>query len=848
MAFTKFANAEVLDIKGSTVPGRNLASLRHLSDFDNYRTGDGYMYVRIRAISSRTNKNNDGWPTVELAGGPESWEKMTSKHTSGEGFTVESSKGDEYGFSTFLGKPIFVDHNNHDPKRARGVIVDSKFHVLDHKTASEDDYWNGDADPEHLPASEVELLLEVDAKNFPKLAKAISDGDIDGFSMGCDVERSRCSHCKHEASSPEEYCNHIQMKGKNFTYSDDKGRTSSRKSYENCYGIKFFEISAVFEPADETALAREVIEEMPTKLANPQGLPSGGAQGLPQFNAPDPNIVRDRYLKNREMGLDDATALELAERTVLQQKQQQGDFIAPAGQDMPQMDIAPRVYDYHQNIPKNMYMGPLNPTGDPEMYSNDPRWSSMQKTAEPDLPDSMMTKGPEDVDTLRTERVCPICGSDMEKDKCDVCGYEAPPESLENPDLDKAKETDLSEDLPTDAPPDSPEAPETPPEGKQEGSLLTNNPQTTSSVKSSMRSWTPRIYGGSIIDPVITTSNSTARVTLANVDKPSGDEPPKETVISDQTAPVTSAFRTAQDLIEAAKKRNPIQGNQMSDHEKVAAEPVPAAKPDKRVNVEGVGGVIQDTNAEASKPEGAHSWENKGVTVDVTGKGGVLEDSNADASKPSQGTESLPDGDQDNAGFQDGGVTKGPNTKTFPNSNEPGSAVTDKAFPVSHTEAAKQGVKPLKTGEPFDVQPSARVNVESDEFWNTNGTETDQWTGTDGNGVTRQQNPVTNVPTKSQGIKSHVSIAALKLADQEVELGLIDRDDKYDRLAELAELSDEELAAEARVTARVKKAGLAKHAAQQPRRLPSFRHATVEEPREAISITDDMLDSAIFTR
>jgi hypothetical protein len=30
------------------------------------------------------------------------------------------------------------------------------------------------------------------------------------------------------------------------------------KSYENCYGVKFFEISAVFDPADETALLREI--------------------------------------------------------------------------------------------------------------------------------------------------------------------------------------------------------------------------------------------------------------------------------------------------------------------------------------------------------------------------------------------------------------------------------------------------------------------------------------------------------------------------------------------------------------------------------------------------------------
>src|SRR5690606_29208496 len=33
---------------------------------------------------------------------------------------------------------------------------------------------------------------------------------------------------------------------------------TSKKAYENCYGIRFFEISAVFDPADPTALTREV--------------------------------------------------------------------------------------------------------------------------------------------------------------------------------------------------------------------------------------------------------------------------------------------------------------------------------------------------------------------------------------------------------------------------------------------------------------------------------------------------------------------------------------------------------------------------------------------------------------
>jgi hypothetical protein len=742
MAITKFATAEVLDIKGSKDARTREASLERLSDFHDYRTDDGYMYVRIRAISSRTNKNNDGWPTVELAGGSDAWEKIAGSRTSGEGITVEAKKGEKYGFSTFLGKPVFVDHNNSDPKRARGVIVDSKFHVLDGKTSASDEYWNGpDADKEHLPPSEVELLLEIDAESFPKLAKAIANGDIDGFSMGCDVDYSKCSHCDNKATSPDEYCTHILMKGANHTHVTADGHKTSRKSYENCYGIKFFEISAVFDPADPTALAREVINESPQKHA-------------------------------------------------------------------------------------------------------------AVKVAEPQLPQSMETKAPEDVDTLRTERVCPVCGSDMDSEKCDVCGYDAPPESLQNPDLQQAQEADLSNEMPTADPQGDPGEGGVPEGGGQEGSLLTNNPGLTSSVNSSMRNWTPRIYGGTIVDPIIrTASNGDVQVWESRAAAtPTGDEPPKETVTGDQDQPITSAFRTARELIEAAKNNR---GTNMSDHNKVAAEPADkSGKPDKRVDVTGVGGVDHANNVDASKPTGAHSWENAGAQVDVTGKGGIIEDSNAEASKPSDGTDSV-EATSDNAGFDKKKTTddSGP-TKTWSGQEGQKSPVTDKAFPTSAVEAAKQGVQPTdKSG-----RPDERVNVEEevDVSWNGGDAPTKTWSGTDGNGVTRQVNPVTRKVGPGNDVKSSmVSIAALRLADTEEELGLITRDEKYERLHELSELSPEELAAEERVVARVKTAGLNKQASSTGTRMPSFRHAKSIEKETKVDPTpvdDAVLDSAIFGR
>ena len=198
MSFTKFASledVEILDLKGSDSQVKT-ASLDKIADFNDFRTDDGFLYARIRAISSRVNKNHDGWPSIELAGGQDIFDKHASQSKTAA-FTAAVEDGANYGYSTFLGKPIFVDHNNSDPSRARGVIVDAKLHVEDQKTASLDPYYaSEDVNPLHVPPTWVELLLEVDAKSFPKFAQAILDGSkdstqgIDGFSMGANVERT----------------------------------------------------------------------------------------------------------------------------------------------------------------------------------------------------------------------------------------------------------------------------------------------------------------------------------------------------------------------------------------------------------------------------------------------------------------------------------------------------------------------------------------------------------------------------------------------------------------------------------------------------------------------------------
>lgn len=208
----KFATAEIL----SAHTNADIALVRtaHRADFSHHQVRPGYLYVRSRAISSRCNDNFDEFPAEEL----------------------------EKSYKTFIGKPVFVNHVNHDTKRARGVVIDAALHR--------------DRNPDGTPDTWVEVLMEVDGIRFPKLAEAILAKRVYETSMGCDVDYSICSACGNKATRPEEYCRHIPA-AKGTAYSTTDHKTGARHTSpirEICYGLRFFENSLLVEaPADPTA-------------------------------------------------------------------------------------------------------------------------------------------------------------------------------------------------------------------------------------------------------------------------------------------------------------------------------------------------------------------------------------------------------------------------------------------------------------------------------------------------------------------------------------------------------------------------------------------------------------------
>jgi len=238
----KYASLQVLEAWEAPAAQAGLRKSAHRVAFE-YDPRPGYLYVRSRMISSRTNDNHDTFPAAEI----------------------------EKGYRTFLGKPVFVNHHNANHRRARGVIVAVALHR--------------DRNPDSSPDTWVEGLMEVDAHRFPKLAKAILAGKVNRTSMGVDVEWSRCSSCGNKATSPAEYCRHLPaLKGQKIRKRNQAtGKVEEKLIHEICAGLSFFENSLLVEdPADPTAYLLGKPDARGLQLAASRRL-TAGQEGEPDF-------------------------------------------------------------------------------------------------------------------------------------------------------------------------------------------------------------------------------------------------------------------------------------------------------------------------------------------------------------------------------------------------------------------------------------------------------------------------------------------------------------------------------------------------------------------------------------
>ncbi|MFE6000285.1 hypothetical protein ACFQ6C_26050 [Streptomyces sp. NPDC056454] len=378
----KFATAQI--IAAEYGDQHRLTKGAHRAAF-TYEARPGYLYVRSRAISSRTNDNHDEFPAAEIAA----------------------------AYRTFIGKPVFVNHVNENHRRSRGVIIDAALHE--------------DKNPDGTPDTWAEVLMEVDAKNFPKLARAIIKGEVDRTSMGCDVERSVCSACGNVATTPAEYCAHIPgLKGKRIFRHTASGKRLGELVRETCYGLRFFENSILVEaPADPTAHFLGV---------DASGIGKAATINPVDFDHDEPEKDDDEEEGERAPELATPPATE-----------------RPAQHRVPH-DGTPNDHPRREDVVKNSRpFTPLKPSLN--ALQTEAAVNSSERVVDPLMvnADGSISavaygeiKAPQDVDTLREEN-CPVCGDADTYDglACQVCGFISPPEQFRDPDLSKAKNMDL---------------------------------------------------------------------------------------------------------------------------------------------------------------------------------------------------------------------------------------------------------------------------------------------------------------------------------------------------------------------------------------------------------------------
>lgn len=209
-----------------------------------------YIFEAARAVTADVpNENGDAFPKSEL---------MRFDHRLGKNV-----------YQTFILKPHHINHRADNPKTARGVVLDASYNsetpaletcpACNTKTAerSARDEATGLSCKkcgEVVKDEFVELLIAIDTKKDATFAEGVKTGALDSLSMGCEAGYTDCSICDNRARSASQFCAHI----KNGKKQKHKTASGMKMSFEKCGDVVFTEISRVDQPADPTAMQREV--------------------------------------------------------------------------------------------------------------------------------------------------------------------------------------------------------------------------------------------------------------------------------------------------------------------------------------------------------------------------------------------------------------------------------------------------------------------------------------------------------------------------------------------------------------------------------------------------------------
>ena len=188
----------------------------------------GVSYVLVNALGSYEfyddNRNGDGFPARPfnvgkraLCGHPECTGSLDGWVSEPETLLHHYKTFEQFG-------GIYKHHVNKDPSKSLGDVKHA--------------FWND-------RMKRVELLLRVVDERDAQIARRIGDGDFPAVSMGCHVRWDVCTICGHRAPTRAQYCEHALNLLRSIL-------ADGRRVCVLNPSPRFFDISFVFKPADET--------------------------------------------------------------------------------------------------------------------------------------------------------------------------------------------------------------------------------------------------------------------------------------------------------------------------------------------------------------------------------------------------------------------------------------------------------------------------------------------------------------------------------------------------------------------------------------------------------------------
>lgn len=146
-------------------------------------------------------------------------------------------------YKIWQGQPTFVEHDNQDYVKSKGVILDAFLRPL--KKFGAGKYYK------------LVLLHAFDRTKDAPLVKRIMSGEVNSYSVGFYFKSYTCSICNFHASDRSgALCVHTAPKKRTYIHE------SGNLAYRSCFEIKPFESSSVGTPAFITAISNRILDPM----------------------------------------------------------------------------------------------------------------------------------------------------------------------------------------------------------------------------------------------------------------------------------------------------------------------------------------------------------------------------------------------------------------------------------------------------------------------------------------------------------------------------------------------------------------------------------------------------------